>query len=41
MGMVGVVVVGDPVNIDKIDPSALPAKARAKIQTLLDQTRNR
>jgi len=41
MGMVGVVVVGDPVNIDKIDPSGLPAKAKAKIQTLLDQIRNK
>jgi pseudoazurin len=35
MGMMWVVVVGDPVNIDKIDPSALPAKA--KILTPLDQ----
>jgi pseudoazurin len=41
MGMVGVVVVGDPVNIDKIDPSGLPAKAKAKIQTLLDQIRKK
>jgi pseudoazurin len=41
MGMVGVVVVGDPVNIDKIDPSGLPPRARAKIQTLLDQIRNK
>jgi pseudoazurin len=41
MGMVGVVVVGDPVNIDKIDPSGLPAKAKAKIQALLDQIRNK
>lgn len=41
MGMVGVVVVGDPVNIDKIDPSGLPPRARAKIQTLLDRIRNR
>jgi pseudoazurin len=41
MGMVGVVVVGDPVNIDKIDPSGLPPKAKAKIQTLLDQIRNK
>jgi pseudoazurin len=37
MGMVCVVVVGDPVNINKVDPSGLPLKARAKIQTLLDQ----
>lgn len=37
MGMMCVVLVGDPVNIDKIDPSALPPKAKAKIQTLLNQ----
>lgn len=37
MGMICVVLVGDPVNIDKIDPSALPPKAKAKIQTLLNQ----
>jgi len=36
MGMVGVVVVGDPINIDKIDPSALPAKVRTKLDTLLE-----
>ena len=41
MGMVGVVVVGDPVNIDKIDPSGLPPRARAKVQALLDQIRNK
>jgi pseudoazurin len=41
MGMVGVVVVGDPVNIAKIDPSGLPPRAKAKIQTLLDQIRNK
>jgi pseudoazurin len=41
MGMVGVVVVGDPVNIDKIDPSGLPPKAKAKIQALLNQIRNK
>ncbi len=40
MGMMCVVVVGDPVNIDKIDPSALPAKAKAKILTLLNQIKN-
>jgi hypothetical protein len=28
MGMVCVVVVGDPVNINKIDPSGLPPKGR-------------
>jgi pseudoazurin len=41
MGMMCVVVVGDPVNIDKIDPSALPPKARAKTQTLLNQIKDR
>jgi hypothetical protein len=39
-GMMCVVVVGDPVNIDKIDPSALPAKAKTKILTLLNQARD-
>ena len=37
MGMVGVIVVGDPPNIDKIDPSTLPGKARTKLDTLLEQ----
>jgi pseudoazurin len=37
MGMVGVVVVGDPVNLGKIDPSVLPPKARAKLEALLGQ----
>jgi pseudoazurin len=37
LGMVAVIVVGDPVNIDKIDPSALPGKAKAKLQSLLEQ----
>jgi pseudoazurin len=41
MGMVGVVVVGDPVNIDRIDPSPLPPKAKAKIRTLLDQIKHK
>jgi pseudoazurin len=41
MGMVGVAVVGDPVNIDKIDPSALPPKAKAKVQTLLEEIRKK
>jgi pseudoazurin len=36
MGMVGVIVVGDPPNIDKIDPSTLPGKASAKLDTLLE-----
>ncbi len=37
LGMVAVIVVGDPVNIDKIDPSTLPGKAKAKLQGLLEQ----
>jgi pseudoazurin len=37
LGMVAVIVVGAPVNIDKIDPSALPGKAKAKLQGLLEQ----
>ena len=37
MGMVGVVVVGDPMNLDKIDPSVLPPKAKTKLQALLGQ----
>ena len=36
LGMVAVIVVGEPVNIDKIDPSALPGKAKAKLQSLLE-----
>jgi pseudoazurin len=36
MGMVGVVVVGDPINIDKIDPSTVPGKASTKLDTLLE-----
>jgi hypothetical protein len=36
MGMIGVVLVGDPINIDKLDPSSLPGKARAKLETLLE-----
>jgi pseudoazurin len=40
LGMVAVIVVGDPVNIDKIDPSALPGKAKAKLQSLLEQIKS-
>jgi pseudoazurin len=36
MGMIGVVLVGDPINIDKLDPSSLPARARIKLETLLE-----
>src|SRR5215471_21486237 len=36
MGMVAVVLVGDPINIDKLDPSSLPARARTKLETLLE-----
>jgi pseudoazurin len=35
MGMVAVIVVGDPVNLDKIDPSTLTGKARSKLESLL------
>ena len=40
MGMVGMVVVGDPSNIDEINPSSLPAKAKSKIEALLTQVRS-
>ena len=36
MGMIGIVLVGDPININKLDPSSLPAKARSKLETLLE-----
>ena len=36
MGMIGIVLVGDPMNIDKLDPSSLPAKARTKLEILLE-----
>ena len=35
IGMISVVLVGDPINIDKLDPSSLPDKARTKLETLL------
>jgi hypothetical protein len=35
MGMVAVIVVGDPINLDKIDPSILAGKARSKLESLL------
>jgi pseudoazurin len=35
MGMVAVIVVGEPVNIDNIEPSSLPGRARTKLQSLL------
>jgi pseudoazurin len=37
MGMVGIVVVGDPINIGEIDPGTLPGKAKTKLDTLLEQ----
>jgi pseudoazurin len=40
MGMVGVVVVGEPVNLGKIDPSVLPPRAKAKLQALLGQIKS-
>jgi pseudoazurin len=39
MGMVGVVVVGEPINIDKIDPSTLPGMARIKLDTCSHRSR--
>lgn len=36
MAMISVVLVGDPINIDKLDPSSLAARARTKLETLLD-----
>jgi pseudoazurin len=36
MGMIGIVLVGYPTNIDKLNPSSLPAKARTKLETLLE-----
>jgi pseudoazurin len=36
MGMIRVVLVCDPINIDKLDPSSLPAKARSKLESLLE-----
>ena len=35
MGMVAVVVVGEPVNLDKIDPGKLAGKAKGKLESLL------
>ncbi len=35
MGMIGIVVVGDPVNLDKINPAPLPGKAKARLESLL------
>ena len=36
MDMIGVVLVGDPTNMDKLHPSSLPGKARAKLETMLE-----
>jgi len=36
LGMIGVVLVGDPTNVGKLDPSSLPTKARTKLETLLE-----
>jgi pseudoazurin len=35
MGMVAVIVVGEPVNLGRIDPGALTGKARSKLESLL------
>ena len=34
-GMVAVIVVGEPVNLDRIDPGTLTGKARGKLESLL------
>jgi len=39
MGMISVVLVGDPTNIDNLDPSSLPGKGRTKLETLLEPLR--
>jgi pseudoazurin len=39
MGMVAVIVVGDPVNLDKINPGALTGKAKSKLENLLASLR--
>jgi pseudoazurin len=39
MGMVAVIVVGEPVNLDKIDPSTLTGKAKGKLESLLASLR--
>lgn len=35
MGMLAVIVVGEPVNLDRIDPGTLTGKARGKLESLL------
>ena len=40
MGMVGVVVVGDPVNIDQVDGAKLPGKGRQHLQELIDKIKS-
>jgi len=35
MGMLAVIVVGEPANLDKIDPGTLAGKARSKLESLL------
>ena len=35
MGMVSLVIVGEPVNLDKIDPAKLSGKAKSKLESLL------
>jgi len=35
MGMVAVIVVGRPANLDRIDPGTLKGKARSKLESLL------
>jgi len=40
MGMVGIVVVGAPSNIDEVKPTSLPPKAKAKVEALLARVRS-
>ena len=39
MGMVGMVVVGDPTNLDQIDAAKLPGKGRLHLQELLEKAK--
>ena len=40
MGMVGMIVVGEPGNIDDINPSSLSGKAKTRVEMLLTQVRS-
>jgi hypothetical protein len=41
LGMVGLVVVGDPVNLGTPDPSGLSGKAKSKLEALLESVGKR